>query len=194
MSGQQAIGSFSGDPFATNTAAWLTALPAANRLLINGTFVKQPVPTTWADAMLDTTVVANGDLSTAINLDSIKVQPGKLLNFHFVATYTGDNPITGVTLRGYIPWGSGTTGVNCTTQGASNCIVDNASGNIHVSFDIQPGGLVDISGQIVVLESPDSPAPFTAVVYGPAGLSEQDTINNFARTSIMQCLFCDGFE
>jgi len=192
--GQQVLSVFSSDPVIFSpTYDTLSLAPENNRLLTGTMLADSPLPTTSGNALLDTTVTANGDLSMQLTLDHSKVKTGDTVGFHFIATYSGDAPISGAHLRGYLPWVGGISAVNCVAQKASNCVIDTRSGNIQASFDIKPGGKIDISGQVRALIGSDNPF-VEGFVYGPTGLMEQDTINNFARTGLVESIFFGGFE
>ena len=191
---QQAVGSSYGDPLRRSRSASMIAAPTNNRLPVDSFVVDQPEPATRGNAILDTAVAATGDLSVEVHLATSTVMPGTVLPFHFVAKYTGDKPLTGATLLGIVPWSAGLANVTCTAQGASNCLVKVESGNLEASFDVTPGGQIDVSGQVTVLPWPDTPYPFHAAARGPTGLSESNTLNNFVSVAITQSLFRSGFE
>ncbi len=194
VSGQQTMNAYDHEALADTLGFdGLQLAPENNHLLTAATVVDSPLPTTSGNALLDTTVTANGDLSLQLTLDHSKVKAGDVVGFHFLATYSGDAPISGAHLRGYLPWAGGVSGVTCVAQKASSCVIDTRSGNIQASFDIQSGGKIAISGQVQVLAGSDTPA-IEAFVYGPTGLMEQDTINNFAHTGLVESIFFSGFE
>ncbi|MEO5626682.1 MAG: hypothetical protein ABIQ70_11800, partial [Dokdonella sp.] len=101
--------------------------------------------------------------------------------------------LLGARLHGSLPWPSGITAATCTTQAASNCAVTTLSGNLDARFDIQSGGSIDVSGDVQALDGGEN-ASLDAMAYGPMGLSEQETLNNFASVSMTQSLFFDGFD
>jgi hypothetical protein len=45
-----------------------------------------------------------------------------------------------------------------------------------------------------VLPWPDAPMPLHEMVYGPTGLLEFNTIDNFATVPVTQSLFFNGFD
>lgn len=191
--GQQAIYAYTSDPIAAFSYPDPLLWTAANRLVVSTYSAQPPLPTSMGTALFDTSVTAHGDLIAAVSIDRTQVMPGELVGFHLKATYTGDLPLTGAHMLGNLPWQSGITGLTCSTMSASNCAIDSRSGAINALFDISPGGSIDITGQIRVLDATDTET-FTATTYGPIGLSEQDTLNNFARTTVTQSLFRDGFD
>lgn len=142
----------------------------------------------------DATVVAHGNLAASVTLDSDVASPGVPLGFHLKATYTGDVALTGVHFRGTMRWSSGATDLSCT--GVSNCVMDATGRDVNATFDIAPGGTLEISGRILPLDFPadTSPAWIGARVLGPPGLDERDTSDNFARTNVTMALFAGGFD
>ena len=63
------------------------------------------------------------------------------------------------------------------------------------SIDLSPGAVVDVTGQVLVLDAGYSEAStVSAVAFGPIGLSETDTVNNLARQVVSQGVFADGFD
>ena len=194
FTGQQMIGTYYGDAQTATSEVDLLGAPENQRLPVNTLSVDHPQPSVSGNALLDTTVLANGDLVATTSTSAAKAIAGKLLTFHFAAMYTGDAAVSGVTLLGNLPWQGGVSGIACTTSAASNCVVDTTSGNVHATFDIQPGGSVDISGQVRVLDNAASTQHVEEVVYGPIGLREPDTGNNLSRTDVEQVIFADGFE
>ena len=144
----------------------------------------------------DMTITAHGNLAATVLLDDARVTAGMHLGFHFVATYEGDAPLVGASIRGKPRWPSGATDLSCGGPGVSNCVVDASGDDIRATFDIAPGGRVDIAGKILVLDasSGDGTRWLGMRVLGPTGFDESDTIDNFARTSTQQVLFADGFD
>ena len=193
LSGQQALVAFNEDPYNQTTYPDVLREMAPDRLLIDTTAVQAPLPPSAGVALLDTSVTAHGDLAIETIIDSAHVMQGSLVHFHVKVSYTGDQPLQGVNVHASLPWPSGTSATNCATQAASNCIITTVSGNLDARFDIQAGGSIDVSGQLLALDSSAAPT-LDAFVYGPIGLSEQDTLNNFVSASIAQSLFFDGFD
>ena len=191
---QQVIGNFVDNPLSPARNASMIAAPEVNRLPVNTYVIDSPAPQTSGNAMFDTTVSATGDLSAQIVVDAAQVNPGDIVSFHFIAAYSGDNAIAGARLLGLLPWGSGLTNVTCSGQGVSNCIVKTGSGAVDASFDLAPGSQVEITGLVKALPWPDTQHSLHAMVWGPVGLSESDTLNNFARGAVTQSLFFNGFE
>ncbi len=191
---QQAIGNFYGDPFVETNSPQLIGAPEDNRLFVNTFSVNQPQPATLGDALLDTTVVANGDLSAAITLDTSGARPGQDVIFHFTAMYTGDQSVSGGRLIARLPWAGDPADVACNTKGAGNCVFFAEGGTVQASFDIQPDGSVDVTGKIRVLESTATSPAFGMIVFAPPGLNETETRNNLSTLVIDQSIFFNSFE
>lgn len=190
---QQAI--HAGDDDVLAAASFESVRAAApDRLLVSTIAVRPPSATTNGQMLLDTTVTAHGDLAITVSADSARASPGALLGFHVTAMYTGDQPISGAGLAALLPWRSGVSDLACATTSASNCVVDSRSGNVRAAFDVQPGGRVEITGRVRVLPVPDETATFNARTWGPIGLAEPDTFNNFGQATVAQSLFADGFD
>jgi len=169
--------------------------PRDDRMISSIQSTRSPQPSTSGAALFDTSVLARGDLSMAIDVDASHVTAGSELGFHLTATYSGDAPIADVRLVARLPWSSGISDLQCAVQGASGCSMDGSSGNLHASFDLMPGGTVDITGRVRVLEPIVSEnAFFSAFVYGPVSLLESDANNNIASRRIGQSLFFGDFE
>jgi outer membrane protein assembly factor BamB len=195
LSGQQVIGIFdSSDSLATHAGATILDAPSDGKLMIETLMSQPPLPATYGHALLDTTVSAHGDLSVATSIDPPHFSMGDTVTIHLVATYTGDAPVTGVQLTGALPWATRMTAVSCTTQAAANCVVDTRADAIQASFDMQPGGQVEIVGTVRATPFRAEAPVANAVVYGPPGLAESDTANNFSATKVLQSLFFNGFE
>jgi hypothetical protein len=68
--------------------------------------------------------------------------------------------------------------------------------NIDATFDIEPGGEIDVTGRILVID--DFPAMsqrwIGMRVVGPPELDETGTIDNFAQAVAVQALFASGFD
>jgi hypothetical protein len=118
---------------------------------------------------------------------------GDNIEFHVVAAYSGNAPITGAHVIVDLSSLGVPSGLACTTQAASNCSIDASSGQVNAMFDVQPGGHVDISGQFAVSLTAQG-LSIPALVYGPPGLSEQDTLDNFATLSMTDKIFANGFQ
>lgn len=187
--GKQAIYAF--DP---NALMWSypqpLGAPLVDRLLVSTLGPRSSMPTTSGTALLDTSVSAHGNLAISLSLDRASVQAGDTLGFHLTATYSGDLPISVAHLFALMPWQGGVTALNCS---GSNCVFDTRSGNVSATFDIAPGGSVDITGKVRVLDHAVYPQIY-ARTWGPLGLSEQDILDNFAHAAVTQSLFADGFE
>lgn len=193
---QQALDAYQSDPFSSSLGIDFLAPPSDGRLLVSTASSQHPaLPATVGNASFDTAIRTTGDLSTELTFDRNHVMPGDRVAFRLIARYSGDMPSGTVALFARLPWPSGIEGLACSTQAAGNCLVDGASGNVHASFDMQPGGEVDITGRVQVLDINANllRAPY-AQIRGPTDLSEPETGNNFTSTSVLQSLFYDGFE
>jgi outer membrane protein assembly factor BamB len=169
------------------------SLPAANRLLTTTHSSLPSHPVAQGVALLDTTVVATGNLSIEAAVDSDRVGPGEVVGFEVKLRYLGDGPAEGTRLQLRLPWNGGVRNLVCTTIGTTTCAIDLRNGQVDSTVDIASGGGVDIRGDIDVLAAGETLA-FTAMATGPLGLAELDTRDNFAEVPIRQSLFRNGFE
>jgi hypothetical protein len=190
---QQAMYGRDGDALLPWISPLLLAAPENNRLLAETFHNQPPAPYTTGVALLDTTITANGNLSVQFTTSRAKASPGQQVGFHLMVNYSGDAPVSGARLIADFPWTGHAQGVICGTTGASNCVLDPRSDTIVATFDIQPGGRVDITGWIHDTDVAD-PAQLSAIVVGPIGLNELVTADNAARATVDQSLFFDGFE
>lgn len=144
----------------------------------------------------DVAIVAHGNLAASVTLESDVASPGQRLGFHLQATYAGDAALAGVRFRGTMRWASGATDLSCGGTGVSNCVLDATGRDVNATFDIAPGGTLDISGRILPLDFPGdaSQAWIGARVLGPPGLDEAETADNFARANVVMALFTGGFD
>jgi len=192
---QQVLRDRFGDPLERITLSGLLVAPENNRLLLDERTISPPAATPSGNVMLDTTISAHGDL--AVTLDAAShARAGQLLDFHARLVYEGDAPVPAAHLNVYLPWSSGARAVSCTATNAGACTTDLASGNVRATIDLNPGAVVDVTGQVLVLALDDyrESASVGAVAFGPIGLSETDTVNNLARAVVSQGLFADGFD
>lgn len=191
---QQVLSSSAIDPGDNSAGKTPLAYPAQDRMLFQSLNVSETGPLSGGSGLLDTSITAQGDLQLNANIQDESVHAGNWLGFTLTVQYSGEAPINGASLKaGTLPWQGALRNLDCITQNAGNCVLDDRSGNVHATFDIQPGGSVTISGEMRVLVN-DEVSYFGGVVAGPVGLSESDTINNFARSTVVQSLFADGFE
>lgn len=192
--GQQAFYPYDGDPLDAWSYPEPLAMPAPDRVLARTLAARPPLPTTSGVALYDTSVTARGNLAVALDADRTRVGTDMPLTFHLHVTYTGDAPIAGARLVANLPWASGITGATCAVQSGGACSLDTRTGNVRATFDLAPDGAVDVSGTVRVLDAYGEKPAITATTYGPIGLAEADTIDNFARADMVQSLFVDGFE
>src|SRR5262249_33772356 len=141
-----------------------------------------------------TEVTAHGDMTVAISTDATQARPGASVSFRATATYTGDAPISGATLVALLPWRGGVGDAVCTTSSATNCVLDVRSGNVRATVDAAPGGSVEVTGHVLALPLSTDTATLYAKAYGPVGLAEPETKNNFAETTVVESLFANGFD
>lgn len=192
--GEQAIGSVDEDLTATSrTVHALLAPPVDNHVVVQTFEQLHPQPTTTGSALLDNTVSAHGDIAVQVT-STTKAYSGMPVSFHITANYTGDVPIAGAVLDARMPWPTGIRNLHCTTSAAQNCVLDAKSGNLYSTFDISPGGQIDIDGDVTYLDMGPDTATIGVAAYGPIGLLEQDTVNNFASAKTVESLFFNGFE
>lgn len=189
----QASHVFSKDSLVPWVSPIMLAAPENNRLPAVTYINNPPAPFVSGNALVDSTITANGNLSIQIIMDHTYVRVGDLLSFHLIANYSGDAPISGTRLVADFPWTGFATGLSCATQSASNCQLDTRASSVVANFDIQPGGHVDINGSIRVT-STSSVARLRALVAGPIGLNELDANDNAYSAVVDQSLFADGFE
>ena len=169
------------------------SLPAANRLLTTTHSFLPSHPVAQGVALLDTTVVATGNLSIEAAVDSDRVGPGEVVGFEVKLRYLGDGPAEGTRLQLRLPWNGGVRNVVCTTIATTTCAIDLRNGQVDATVDTASGGGVDIRGEIDVLAAGETLA-LTAMATGALGLAELDTRDNFAEIPIRQSLFRNGFE
>ena len=167
-------------------------LPAADRMLAANRANGTPAPPSTGVAMLDTSVSARGNLETIATI-ATEVSQGAIVPFTLRAEYQGDHSIEDVRLFARLPWSSGIRNAICVEQATSNCRMDLRSGHVRASFDMASGGSVEIRGEILVLDAADSQR-VEAMITGPLGLSEENSIDNFDRVEIFQSLFRNGFD
>lgn len=192
--GQQAFYPYDGDPLDAWSYPEPLAMPAPDRVLARTLAARPPLPTTSGVALYDTSVTAHGNLAVALDTDRTRVGTDMPLTFRLHVTYTGDAPIAGARLVANLPWASGITGATCAVQSGGDCALDMRTGNVRATFDLAPGGTVDVSGTVRVLDADREKPAITATTYGPIGLAEADTLDNFARVDMVQSLFVDGFD
>jgi hypothetical protein len=192
---QQILRDRTGDPLERITLSSLLFAPENNRMLLDERTTNAPDATPSGSVMLDTTITAHGDLATTLDVPS-HAHAGQLLDFHARLVYAGDAPISAAHLNVYLPWASGARSVACTATNAGPCATDLASGNVRATIDLNPGAVVDVTGQVLVLalDNDRESAGVGAVAFGPVGLDEADTVNNLARAVVSQGLFADGFD
>ncbi|HEU4663748.1 MAG TPA: PQQ-binding-like beta-propeller repeat protein [Dokdonella sp.] len=191
LSDEQFIAAYSQDPYEQLTYPDLLRQIDAERFLVQTYATRPPQTGTTGVALLDLTATAHGDLAIETQLDRASAAVGDSVGFHLRATYTGDASLQGVTVFAHMPWPSGVTAPTCATTAAGNCVVDVDSGDVRATFDVSPGGSIEISGSVLALGYPARPL-LSAFVHGPTALAEPDLRNNFAAAETS--LFADGFD
>ena len=189
----QAIAPYDDSGVANTNQPLLMGAPENNQVLVQTAPYQAGMPDTTGNALINTAITANGDLALTATADQLAITAGQTVTFHFTVTYSGDAPISGAHLLADLPWPGTPANVTCTTQSASNCVLDTLSDVLGASFDMQPGGQVSISGQVVVASTSGTPM-LQGVVYGPTSLNELNTTNNFGYLSLSDEIFANGFE
>jgi hypothetical protein len=193
LTSQQAMFTTSRDPLLQSLSPIPLAAPEANSMMAVSYNNDPTAPETSGDSLIDTTITANGNLSIQFITDRASAAPGQLVAFQLTAMYSGDAPIAGAKLIADFPWVGHAVGLTCVTQSASNCVIDVRADTIVATFDMQPGGSIELTGQIRDTGGND-PAVLAAIVAGPMGLNELNTLDNSVRTNVNQSLFANGFE
>lgn len=193
---QQVWRARTGEPLDRMTLAGWIGAPENERLLLEATTLETPLPTVGGNVVLDTHVTATGDLATSLDIGASDAYPNERLAFHAHLAYTGASALAGAHLNVYLPWGSGARNVVCAPTNASNCSIDTRGDSVRATVDLAPGAVVDLTGQVLVLEPERGieTSNITAVSYGPLGLDEPDTRNNLAAQSVSYGIFRSGFE
>ncbi len=191
LSDEQFLAAYSEDPYEQLTYPDLLRQVDADRFLVQTYATRPPQTATTGVALLDLATAAHGDLAIEARLDRASAAIGDTVGFHLRATYTGDAATQGATLFAHMPWPSGVTAPACATSGAGNCVVDVDSGDVRATFDVAPGGSIEITGTVRVLGDPARPL-LSAFVHGTGALGESDMRNNFAAAETS--LFVDGFD
>lgn len=192
MLSQQALAGFGKFPFPEQAIPLFLSAPENNRLEVFTYASGPPESSTPGMALIDTAVTATGNLSIHVTANKAVANPGDIIGFHIVAAYAGSTPITGAHVIADLSGLGIPTGLACATQAASNCALDSSLGQVSATFDVQPGGQIDISGQVTVSQAMEN-LLLPALVYGPTGLSEQDTLDNFTTLSLTDEIFSNGF-
>jgi PQQ-like domain len=190
---EQALFTNNRDPLLQSLPTSPLAAPENNQLLGATFTIEPPQPITTGADLIDTTITANGDLDVQFATDQASASTGQMVGFDLSVTYSGDAPISGATLIADFPWVGRAANLVCTTQSASNCAIDPRASTVLATFDILPGGRIDVTGQMRDTGGSD-PAILGAIVSGPIGLNELNTLNNSVRASVNQSLFANGFE
>lgn len=86
-------------------------------------------------------MTAQGNLSVTLAMDRTQLQPGENVAFHLNVHYASGASHTGIRLSAQMPWQSGIELAACS---ATSCVIDTTIGDLDATFDIAPGGHVDI--------------------------------------------------
>jgi hypothetical protein len=191
LSDEQFLAAYSQDPYEQLTHPDLLRQIDADRFLVQTYATRPPYAATTGVALLDLAAGAHGDLAMEAHLDRATAVVGDNVGFHLRVTCTGDAAVQGATLFAHMPWPSGVTTPACTASGAGNCIIDVDAGDVRATFDVSPGGSIEITGTVQALGHPARPL-LSAYVHGTTALGESDLRNNFAAAE--PSLFVDGFD
>jgi len=190
----QVLNGISADPLADVLYFDSPAVSSNDSLIVTTDGNVNGSPYTRGAALFDTTVAAHGDLAVSVTAPA-RVFPGEITPFRIVADFSGTSPVDDVKLLATMPWPQGILDHTCTTQAATNCTIDDTSGNLKVRFDAAPGAHVEVAGHMRAMQADEStPIAIAATVFGPTSLAEPDIGNNLARALIATSLFVAGFE
>ena len=169
------------------------SLPTVDRLLATTHRVLPSQPVAHGVTLLDTSITASGNLSIDASLETNRMGPGDSIGFEVNVGYEGDAPVEGAALQLRLPWAGGVRDATCETFGAASCALDLSAGQVNATIDTAAGGGATVRGVVDVLVAEEALA-VTAMVTGPVGLAEADTLDNFDRIEIRQSLFRNGFD
>lgn len=172
---------------------WLGA-PQNDRLPVFTGVSRLPAPVSDGIALLDTSVSSAGNLSLDASIPPGPLMPGESVPFQVNVHFSGTAALDKARVDIVLPWGSGPSGVSCSAASDTLCRIETQDGDLHAEFSIGPGESIVISGSVSVLDSAASVPRLDAMVHGPTGLLEQDTLDNFVSIPVVQSLFRDGFE
>lgn len=175
------------------TSQWLSA-PELDRLPVRTYVHSPPTPTHHGVAVLDTTATQAGNLSVDAMISSALVMAGERVAFQVNARYNGTESLSDAGVDIVLPWGSEADDLRCLGASANACAFDTRDGDVHVTFLIASGEEIRIYGTVRALDTANPTPVFNATVYGPTGLLEQDTNDNFLALPITQSLFHADFE
>ena len=149
----------------------------------------------YAVGVVDTRVIATGNLSVTASLDPGPAMPGEEVAFQVSARYLGTAALNAVALNIALPWSSGVSALECSSGTVGHlCSIEQRDGDLHVTANFQPGGRLDVSGKVKALDSDSELQRLNAIVQGPIGLLEQDSSDNTITLGVAQSLFHNGFD
>ncbi|WP_386069952.1 PQQ-binding-like beta-propeller repeat protein [Tahibacter sp. UC22_41] len=193
--GSQALALRGVEPFVSRTAWGNTFEPHGEGLLISGTALQSPLPSTRRDALLDIAVKQRGDLALQLPVFPPGIAVGDDVPFAVGVGYTGDAAITDATLIVELPWQGSESGLSCDGPGVSRCELQVRHGQITARFDAASGAQLTLRGTVRRLDAPVlEKSVLRAMVHGPIGLLESDASNNFGSVAVDGPIFVDGFD
>ncbi|WP_257386017.1 PQQ-binding-like beta-propeller repeat protein [Tahibacter caeni] len=195
VTGSQALALRGVDPFVSRTDWGNTFEPHGDGLLISGTALQSPLPSTRRDALLDIAVTQRGDLALQLPVFPPGIAVGDDVPFAVGASYTGDAAITDATLIVELPWQGSESGLSCDGPGVTRCGLRVRHGQITARFDATPGAQLTLRGTVRRLDAPVlEKSVLRAIVQGPIGLLESEASNNFGSVAVDGPIFADGFD
>ena len=195
VTGSQALALRGVDPFVSRTAWGNTFEPHGDGLLISGTALQSPLPSTRRDALLDIAVTQRGDLALQLQAFPPGIAGGDDVPFSVGVGYTGDAAVTDATLIVELPWQGSESSLSCDGPGVSRCELQVRHGQIVARFDAAPGAQLALHGTVRRLDAPVlEKSVLRATVHGPIGLLESDASNNFGSVAVDGPIFADGFD
>lgn len=195
VTGSQALALRGVEPFLSRTAWGNTFEPHGDGLLISGSVLRSPLPTTRTDALLDIAVTQRGDLALQLPVFPPGIAVGDDVPFAVGVSYTGDAAITDANLIVELPWQGSESGLSCDGPGVTRCELQVRHGQITARFDAAPGAQLTLRGTVRRLDAPVlEKSVLRAIVQGPIGLLESEASNNFGSVAVDGPIFADGFD
>ncbi len=195
VTGSQALTLRGIEPFVTRAAWGTTFEPHGDGVLISGTALRSPLPSTRRDALLDTRVIQRGDLALQMPAFPVGIAVGDSVPFAVGVSYSGDVAVTGATLMVELPWKGSESGLSCGGAGIGRCDLQVRHGQIVAQFDAAPGAQLYLRGTVRRLAAPTlEKSVLRAMVHAPIGLLEGNVHNNFRTVAVDEPIFADGFN
>lgn len=192
--GSQALTLRGIEPFAQRTAWGGSFVPHGDGVLITGTALRSPLPSTRRDALLDTTVMQRGDLALQLPVFSTDISVGDSVPFTIGVSYAGNAAVTDATLIVELPWQGTESDLSCGGTAISRCELQVRHGQLVARFDAAPGAQLLLSGTMRRLAAPVlDKSVLRAMVHAPIGLEETEIYNNFGSVAVDGPIFADGF-